>query len=429
MMPVSGRVLFVWPPSVPTYFNAGHRLPLWEVAAYMRRELPDLVVDAVDAGVLNYNWKEMADVLAAQYDVVAVVNEYDNGDGVRRLLAYIQAISPRTKVVTYGRVSGVIPRFFCQYQLDGIVQNGDFEAGIRGFVELVLGRRPAELARGLLLRDGVDWVATPQGGLVEPRDWAFPAVAELPLDAYARLSSRHENRFSALPGKRELSVAVARGCPIGCAYCLVPAYQGLRERRRPVSDVVSHIRDSREQAAFDYVSMYAPTFTLDRPWVRALCAEIQSLGVPWKCCTSMHHLDATLIGAMAASGCVRISVGLETLDAPSKASLPRIKQVDDHAVCNVAKWCSEAGVELNCFVMLGMPEQSLAGLKHTFEVVRRAGAKLRPTVYTPYHQLADTISEADLVTFFTRQVAQDMAVDGLTQEEFYAMALGADLSP
>lgn len=425
------RVLVVWPPSVPTYFNAGHRLPIWEVARYLRGALPDSQVDALDAGVLNFNWKEMADTLASRYDVVAIVNEFDNVDGVRRVAEYARALSPSSRLLTFGRASGRIPRFFRRYPLDAIVCEGDFELGVLQFVRAVrYGTGLDQAGRGLMVKWGETWVTGSGDDLfIDPAEWAFADPEELPLDAYARLSARPENRFSALPGKRELSIAVARGCPVGCDYCLVPAYQGLRERRRPVHGVIAYLLDAMRQTTFDYVSMYAPTFTLNRPWVREFCVSVSPLGVPWKCCTSVHHLDEELVRTMGAAGCMRISVGLETLDPASKRTLPRVKRKEDADLEALARWCLASNIELNCFVMLGMPGQSHAGLQHTFAVAKAVGAKVRPTIYTPYHQLTDDISEADLMSFFTRHLRPSLEVGGLDAEELYSMAFGSDIAP
>ncbi len=423
------RVLFVWPPSVPTYFNAGHRLPLWEVAEYIRRELPDAAVDIVDAGALNYTWKEMADTIIARYDAIAIVNEYDNVDGVRRLVDYARALSPTSRLLTFGRVSSVIPRFFSRYALDAIVRDGDFELGVLQFLQVVRNGGCMRDAQGLIVREDSTWWDTAPGGLCDPSEWAFADPRTLPLELYARLSSRPENRFSALPGKRELTIAVARGCPIGCDYCLVPAYQGLRERRRAVAAVLDYVRAAQDATDFDYVSMYAPTFTLKKQWVRDFCHQIGAVGVPWKCCTSVHHLDRELIALMGCAGCVRISVGLETLDDISKTTLPTLKRVQDNDVYSLARWCVAAGIELNCFVMLGMPGQSREGIRRTFDVVREAGAKLRPTIYTPYQDLSDSVGDADLLAFFTRHITPAVSIDGLGPEEFYAMAFDPDAIP
>lgn len=419
-------ILCIYPPSIPTYFNAGHHLPLWETGSFLRREVEDSVVDIVDAGVLNYSWKEIFDLIIKKYNLICILNEYDNTDGLRRLVEYIRLISPTTKTITFGRASGIIPKFFFNYSLDAIVKDGDFESGILDYIRFVRGDKTISEISGLyLLSDGV-YEATKKGQLLPAHEWAFPPCEELPLIDYARISLRPENRFSALPGLKELTINIARGCPVGCDFCLVPKYQGSTERRRSVESVINYIVHCKEVIDFDYISMYAPTFTLKRIWTSEFCEGIAKLGIQWKCCTTIKHLTSDLVEAMGKSGCIRISVGLETLDETAKDSLPRIKQIQDGQIRMLSDWCKQSNIELNCFVIVGMPNQTLDGLRHTFSYLSHIGAKVRPTVYTPYHTLTDKVSERELNLFFTRQVTNQLSVNEMTPEEFYHLEFAAE---
>jgi anaerobic magnesium-protoporphyrin IX monomethyl ester cyclase len=81
------KILVVWPPHVPGYFNAGHHTPLFEVAAHLRRRPGVGHVDALDGGALNINWKDLGATLhQGHYDVIAMMN-YDAVDGFERFLA------------------------------------------------------------------------------------------------------------------------------------------------------------------------------------------------------------------------------------------------------------------------------------------------------------------------------------------------------
>jgi radical SAM superfamily enzyme YgiQ (UPF0313 family) len=125
---------------------------------------------------------------------------------------------------------------------------------------------------------------------------------------------------------------------------------------------------------------------------------------------------------MGASGCLRISVGLETLDPGAKELLPKPKRIRDERLEALAHWCAEANIELNCFVILGMPGQTPEGVKHTFDYTKALGVKVRPTAYSPYHLLTPNVSESDLLAFFTRQLAAQTVV-GLSDNDFYHLEL------
>jgi len=404
MIDVSFRVLLTWPPAIPTYFNAGHRLPLWEVSAYIQKHIGSAEVDVVDLGLLDRTWKEAADILLRNYHLICILNEFENIEGLKRFVEYARAISPDSKLLTFGRVSGVIPRYFTNYSVDAIVHSGDFEVGVLTYCEMLLGKRSVEKCDGLLVHVKGEWLETKAGHFLDAENWEFPKVQKLPLESYARLSARPENRFSALPGQTELTIGVSRGCPVGCNFCLIPMYQGLHERRRSPISIVEYLQNAKESVHFDYVSMFSPTFTLDRKWTKEFCESMEGLSIKWKCCTTVQHLDRELVLIMGRSKCIRISVGIETLEIQAQKTLPRIKQTEYSRLSSLAKWCSEADIELNCFVMVGMPGQTIEGLKSTFETIKALGAQARPTAYTAFGELKETVSESELLRAYTRQL-------------------------
>src|SRR5205807_4748638 len=137
---------------------------------------------------------------------------------------------------------------------------GDYESGVLTFVRWT--EDPRSPRPGLSVRTAAGWAPPDGPGMLLPvEEWALPDITEIPYDAYDRLYLRDRSRFCGLPGRRELVVPVARGCPIGCGFCEVWPREGLRERRLPVDRVVAYIGESLARQRFDYVAMYAPTFT------------------------------------------------------------------------------------------------------------------------------------------------------------------------
>src|SRR3984957_10027875 len=424
------RILVVWPPQVPSYFNAGHHLPVFSVAAYLRDQGHETV--AVDAGALNFTWKDFADLLwQGDFQLIFLVNEFDVVEGVRRAADYCRAIAPTAKLCTFGRLSFQVPDFFQSLQLDGIGYSGDYEAIAKNFASWVQAECQETTLPGVTVRLPAGW--TPRvvpGEQLPPEQWVLPATSEIPYGAYDRLYSRDQSKFCGIPDRRELVVPVARGCPVNCKFCDVPVMQGLRERRLPIGRTVAYIRDSFALGGFEYVAFYAPTFTLDRKWTVGLCGELRSQPrvYPWKCATTLHSLDEELVRLMVDSGCVRISVGLETLEKPALELLPRAKRKHIDEFSMVAGWCQEAGIELNCFVIAGLPGTTVEGVRATLGLVAGAGARSRPTLYTPYHEMHGGLSEAEL-SQFNRQVPVPSQYEQLTQgqwAEVYAILFGRD---
>ncbi|MDZ4481525.1 B12-binding domain-containing radical SAM protein [Bacillus cereus] len=423
------NILIIWPPHVPSYFNAGHHLPVFQVGAYLRKLEKIKSVTCIDAGSLNYTWKDIGDLLVQNdFDLIAVMNDFDAIDEFKRFTKYIRTLTPKSKIMTFGRLSKQIPEFFERYDIDSIAHTGDYEASVASYVEYLLGER--ESISGINIRENGIWKKGKIGNFLEPEEWEFPDVNEIPYEAYSKMYLRDANKFCGIPQRRELVINVARGCPVGCAYCDVHTMQGKKERRLSVDRVIDYIEKSFQQQPFEYVSMYAPTFTLNKRWVLEFCDSLIKKGAiyPWKCVTTTFHLTEELVREMAKSGCVRISVGVETLDIGAKDSLPKIKQDSEKVFNNIADWCVKYGIELNCFVILGLPGETLEGAEYTMQRVREKGGRVRPTIYTPYHLLREDMSEED-VSSFNRQLFIDGIIDGKEAYEIYQKFFAAEPFP
>jgi anaerobic magnesium-protoporphyrin IX monomethyl ester cyclase len=400
------RVLCVIPPYVPSYFNAGHHLAVFQVAAHLRRTL-GLEVVAVDHAALNAGWTDFARLLGTGFDVVALLNDFDGVDTFPRALRYVRAILPGARTLTFGRLSQQSPEMFERLGVDAVVWSGDPEPGAAGYVRTV-AEGTADVPPGVSVRRGSSFVRGAPGELPPPESWTLPDVRDIDYAAYARMYQDDLNKYCGIPDRLELVVPVARGCPVGCAFCDVPWMQGRRERRLSVERVVAYVDEAHALLPFEYVSFYAPTFTLSAEWVRALCARWISAGSPyrWKCTTTLHHLDDALLRTMADAGCVRVSVGVETLEVEAARSLPKAKRSGADLLEVVARACRTAGIELNCFVMLGMPGSTPEGDAATVARIRALAARVRPVLFTAYERLGAEAS-IEQAGEYNRQIHPD----------------------
>jgi anaerobic magnesium-protoporphyrin IX monomethyl ester cyclase len=425
------KILVCWPPHVPSYFNAGHHLPVFSIATYLRARGHE--VDALDAGALNFSWKEFGDRLfRGEYELVVLVNDFDTAEGIRRAADYAKALLPAVTVLTVGRLSYQNPGFFETFDLDAVARGGDYEAAAEETVRWIAAGWPDEpdLA-GVAVRTATGWRAPGHQGVWLPAEqWVLPDVREIPYASYENLYRRDENKFCGIPQRRELVVPVARGCPVGCDFCDVPPMQGLRERRLSVERTVDYIRESFAAHPFEYVAFYAPTFTLDKRWVRLLCTTLtaEPRRYPWKCATTMFHLDEDLVRRMSAAGCVRVSVGVETFEDEGADGLPRLKQGARERFELVAGWCSDNDIELNCFLIVGLPGTTPEGTRRAIQEIAAAGARVRPTLYTPYQRMRPDMTERE-VSAFNRQLfvdSEEIRAAGHDPMEFLELLFGGD---
>lgn len=401
------KILCIIPPHIPSYFNAGHHLHLFLTANFLRRQLPQAEVVAVDAAALNYTWREMCNLLMLKFDYIALMNDFDGIDTFERFLYYKNSLTSTSKVITFGRLSKQIPKFFQKMSIDAILSSGDYELGVFYYIQFCEGKRPDH--PGVMLRE--ESVAT-GGDYLAAEQWVLPDVKEIPYQAYHDLYRDDLNKFCGIPERQELVVPLARGCPVGCHYCDVPWMQGKTERRLTVEHTIDYIVTSFAALPFEYVSFYAPTFTLNRKWVLQFTQKMSQLSrrYPWKCVTVLKMLDNELITAMSQSGCVRISLGIETFSDSAAFGLPKCKRNMRQQFASIAELCNEHKIELNCFIMLGFPEDTPEQVFETADYCRALGARIRPTLYTPYQLLHENMSVLE-VSQFSRQLFVPNTID------------------
>lgn len=411
------KILCLIPPYIPSYFNAGHHLPLFQVASYLQCHRPQYEIKSHDCAALNTTWKEICDMLCQSYDLIVLMNDFDGVDTFERFVHYRNQLAPHSQILTFGRLSKLIPRFFFKLGINAVHVDGDYEAGVIDYVQAMENET---LPVAGVLTSAQEKLT--KGRYLSVEEWVLPDVRQIPYAAYSQLYKNDFNKFCGIPERQELVVPVARGCPVGCAYCDVPMMQGKNERRLAIDVTVDYIQQSFKQLPFEYVSFYAPTFTLNRKWVEKLCQRLQSLPrrYPWKCVTVLKTLNERLIAMMSRSGCVRISLGLESFTRSTAGSLPKVKQDTLATFKSIARICNRYGVELNCFIMLGMPEDTPEDIKQTIDICLEHHARVRPTIYTPYHLLKDDMTLAQ-VNQFNRQLFPEKSIPHELANAYYQL--------
>ncbi|SEP95797.1 Radical SAM superfamily protein [Treponema bryantii] len=378
------KTLFLLPPSVPFYFNEGHRLLSWEVAQYMRKHT-DSEVKCLDAGVLNFTYKDLLLELSNKYDLVCIQVEFDNINSLNNTIGIIKNVCRKTKVLLFGRVTVLYTKQFLQLNPDAILFSGDPESGIVGYYNSLKSNEEKATPGICTLRNG-EYIFGENGEFIDQKDLEFPKIEEIPLKDYDRMYSNSKLKFSGIAGKRELTIPIGRGCPNNCSFCHIPKYQGLRDRRHSIESIIDYIKEIKNKIPFDYLSFYCPTFVLKKEWNMAFSKALidQKMNIKWKACTELYFLDKELLETFKKSGCLRISIGLEVLTKKENL-LNKHKTNQEEKLLEISKICKDLDIELNCFVIIGLPGSSIADLKYTFEILNTNNISYRQTLYSDFN--------------------------------------------
>ena len=73
---------------------------------------------------------------------------------------------------------------------------------------------------------------------------------------------------------------------------------------------------------------------------------------------------------------------------------------------------------MNCFIILGLPGDSPDKLAYTIDLCEQYNARIRPTIYTPYNDIIDDLSDETLMQY-NRQLFVDGTVSLEDAEQYY----------
>jgi radical SAM superfamily enzyme YgiQ (UPF0313 family) len=114
------------------------------------------------------------------------------------------------------------------------------------------------------------------------------------------------------------AVQATRGCPHGCDFCAIAAFNRHTQRQRPVEEVIAEIRDLPSRG-FMFVD---DNLTADRDYAKSLFAALKPLRKRWVAQSTLAITDDPgLVQLMADAGCAGIFAGLETFSGENLGSV------------------------------------------------------------------------------------------------------------
>ncbi len=266
--------------------------------------------------------------------------------------------------------------------------------GIQGPGEIPFARLLEHLERGQDPSPIAGVVAAGRGSGIAP---SFDEdLAALPL-------ADDELWASADPTSPELWVPIEarRGCPNRCAYCATAQIQGKTIRTRAPRAVVECM-GRLAAAGFRQQYFVDNSFNIPESYALELCHAIQAadLGVRWRCILYPHRVSEQLVSAMAAAGCVEVSVGFESGSDPILRVLNKHFRAED--VRRLVAMLARYRIRRVGFLLFGAPgetretvEESLAFAESLDLDALRTTVGIRVYPNTP---LAETAREQGIIS-------------------------------
>lgn len=389
----------IWPNTTTVRHINYHFTQFGEIYNYLEKKFPEKI-DILDADMLNLDLTKITKIiLRNNYKVIAMYITTENLRQSISISGLVKEICPDIKILGYGTMPLILPKFFINTPIDAIYVNGDQEKAIENYFKYIKSNDFSVLS-GVNLICNEKLIDTKDGEYININELGFTNLNKLPLEEYFKAKN-----------KKRIIITISRGCPYNCPHCLVQKQEGHIDRRRNIESLKKYL--SSIYSEYRYVKFFSPDFTLNKKYVFELCNMIKNNfpELKWECTTRMNFLeDEAMLELMNESGCTQISLGIETL---SKIELNEIgKKYDVDSLEGTIKRVQKYNIKIKACIMLGIPHQNKESILNTFTFLENLNVEIRPTIYTPYQTMDENMT-VDQIESYNRKLFHS-SVDGVT---------------
>ena len=179
----------------------------------------------------------------------------------------------------------------------------------------------------------------------------------------------------------------SRGCPYNCTYCCVGLVSTKKWRARSVENILSELKSAKERYNTGLFEILDDNFTLKLDRAKELCRRLisEKLNFKWYCHNGIRadKVDFELAKLMKRAGCESVALGIESGTEEVFDSIKKGEKLSD--IVKAVKIIKKAGMRTVGYFIIGLPGDTLAGIKKTIAFQR--ALKLDNYVYgllTPY---------------------------------------------
>lgn len=178
------------------------------------------------------------------------------------------------------------------------------------------------------------------------------------------------------------------GCPLGCDYCasgkLFPSY-----RRRSVEELLEEIRFQVRTCCVRQFSFYDDALLLQKKeYFYPLCMEIRTRfpGLKLHTPNGLHvrSIDSECAHVLREAGVTTLRLSLESVDPEIlKESSFKTSRDEYRLALNNLRDAGYRSEDLETYVLVGLPGQSLEGVRETISFIRDLGGRPKLAQFSP----------------------------------------------
>lgn len=181
-----------------------------------------------------------------------------------------------------------------------------------------------------------------------------------PLPRYEILAKKKIGDF--------LPVQAGRGCPNSCSFCSVYCLYKNRYMRREISEVIRDIAYIKS-LGYNKFLLLDDNILSDKVYMLKLCAEIGKLKMQWlsQCEITIADDDEVLL-AVAKSGCISLSFGVESISQESLNAMSKSWARVDRYKEQIKK-IQSFGIDVSTEMVIGAEGDTVESIRKTADFI------------------------------------------------------------
>ena len=306
---------------------------------------------------------------------------------VRRLARIIRRKCPNAYILIGGPHATLNP--------ENVIRENCFDAICIGEGEEAVVLLARQLANGTLPWDIRNlWIKC---GKQVQKNFPGPFIAD--LDALPHIDRAMWDEWIEDKTLHGPSILIGRGCPNRCTYCsnhaLAKKGKGKWVRVRSPGDIVKELETVvKHYPNVNSVYLEVEDLSTSLEYALTLCSRLETfnanrdnpIGFGANLCVRKRTVvDETLFRRMRQAGFDYVNVGLESGSERIRNEIlrrPKYSNDDFSQFCDLAR---KYGIEVNVYVLIGLPEETRVDLKATVDCLKRSNhSNLMPSIFYPY---------------------------------------------
>lgn len=314
------------------------------------------------------------------------------------LSKHIKQANPAIKIVLGGNHATAFWDMILKEPTIDFVVRGEGEITFYELCEKVLSDKTDFInIDGLAYKDSNGNITkTPDRELIKNLD-ELPNIDYTLVDfrryAYSLYKSPYHMRYPSI------GIISSRGCPNKCVYCTVKAVWGRTWRAKSAKRTVDEIELLHTKYGIKEFSFMDDSASLDKKRWNEICDEIirRGLDIKWNTPNGIAHwtLDKQSIRKMKASGCYRVTFGIESGNIETRKFLGKPYQLTQAK--ELIQYANKIGMWTICTNILGFPYETKTSMYDTIKFAKESG-----TDFAAFFLLSPHVT-SDVYTYFKKE--------------------------